>query len=79
MLQGIDKNTVDFTPNFGDTELEPTVLPARFPNLLVNGARGFLQDGRQKFLPTRREKSSDAVIYRIKHPRSSVGKVDAIY
>lgn len=36
----INKNTVDFTPNFDDTEKEPTVLPARFPNLLVNGTSG---------------------------------------
>ena len=36
----INKNTVDFTPNFDETEKEPTVLPARFPNLLVNGTSG---------------------------------------
>lgn len=36
----INKNTVDFIPNFDETEKEPTVLPARFPNLLVNGTSG---------------------------------------
>ncbi len=36
----INKNTVDFAPNFDETEKEPTVLPARFPNLLVNGTSG---------------------------------------
>ena len=36
----INKNTVDFTPNFDETEKEPSVLPARFPNLLVNGTSG---------------------------------------
>ena len=40
MLQDIDKDTVDFTPNFDETEKEPSVLPARYPNLLVNGATG---------------------------------------
>ncbi len=40
MLADINKNTVDFVPNFDDTEKEPTVLPARIPNLLVNGTSG---------------------------------------
>ena len=40
MLADINKNTVDFAPNFDETEKEPTVLPARFPNLLVNGTSG---------------------------------------
>ncbi|MCR5641556.1 MAG: DNA gyrase subunit A [Lachnospiraceae bacterium] len=40
MLQDIEKDTVDFAPNFDETEQEPTVLPSRFPNLLVNGTTG---------------------------------------
>ena len=40
MLRDIDKRTVDFIPNFDDTNHEPTVLPAMFPNLLVNGSTG---------------------------------------
>ena len=40
LLKDIDKETVSWAPNFDDTELEPTVLPAKFPNLLVNGANG---------------------------------------
>ena len=40
MLDDIKKNTVDFTPNFDDTTTEPSVLPSRFPNLLVNGSSG---------------------------------------
>ena len=40
MLADINKNTVDFVPNFDDTEKEPTVLPSRYPNLLVNGTSG---------------------------------------
>ena len=40
MLADINKNTVDFAPNFDETEKEPAVLPSRFPNLLVNGTSG---------------------------------------
>lgn len=40
MIEDINKDTVDFTPNFDETESEPTVLPSRFPNLLVNGTTG---------------------------------------
>jgi len=40
MLEDIDKNTVEFQPNFDDTEMEPTVLPSRLPNLLLNGSDG---------------------------------------
>ena len=40
MLREIDKNTVDFKPNFDESEQEPTILPSRFPNLLVNGSEG---------------------------------------
>ena len=40
MLHDIEKRTVDFYPNFDESEMQPTVLPSRFPNLLVNGADG---------------------------------------
>ncbi|MSE24878.1 hypothetical protein GKC32_10560, partial [Lactobacillus curvatus] len=40
MLRDINKDTIDFQPNYDGTEREPVVLPARFPNLLVNGATG---------------------------------------
>ncbi len=40
MLQDIDKETVDFVPNFDESLEEPTVLPARIPNLLINGSSG---------------------------------------
>ena len=40
MLRDIDADTVDFTPNYDESRLEPLVLPARFPNLLVNGSPG---------------------------------------
>ena len=40
MIRDIDKNTVDFSPNYDETEMQPTVMPSRFPNLLVNGSDG---------------------------------------
>ena len=40
LLSDIDKNTVDFNPNYDGSENEPTVLPTRIPNLLINGASG---------------------------------------
>ena len=40
MIEDIGKDTVDFIPNFDETEKEPTVLPSRYPNLLVNGTTG---------------------------------------
>ena len=40
MIGEIDKDTVDFMPNFDETLMQPTVLPSRFPNLLVNGSAG---------------------------------------
>ena len=40
LLRDIDKDTVDFVPNYDGRQREPTVLPARFPNLLVNGSSG---------------------------------------
>ena len=40
MLADINKDTVDFAPNFDETEKEPVVMPARYPNLLVNGTSG---------------------------------------
>src|SRR5699024_425726 len=43
MLRDINKDTIDFQPNYDGTEREPVVLPARFPNLLVNGATSILR------------------------------------
>ena len=51
MLADINKNTVDFAPNFDETEKEPTVLPARYPNLLVNGTSGIAVGMATNILP----------------------------
>ena len=69
MIRDIDKNTVDMALTFDDTEFEPTVLPSRFPNLLVNGTEG-IAVGMATEIPTHNLREViDAVIYRINHVR----------
>lgn len=75
MLQDIDKDTVEMALNFDDTEKEPTVLPARIPNLLVNGATG-ISAGYATEIPTHNlSEVLDALIYFIKHPTASLDKL----
>ncbi|GKT03922.1 DNA topoisomerase IV subunit A [Furfurilactobacillus sp. WILCCON 0119] len=71
MLQDIDKETVDFVPNFDDTENEPTVLPARFPNLLVNGASGISAGYATEIPPHNLTEVIDALIYLLAHPKAT--------
>lgn len=75
MLKDIDKDTVEMALNFDDTEKEPTVLPARIPNLLVNGATG-ISAGYATEIPTHNlSEVLDALIYLIKHPTASLDKL----
>ena len=68
MMDSIKKNTVEMTYNFDDTELEPTVLPASFPNLLVNGSTG-ISAGYATNIPTHNlSEVIDATIKRIDNP-----------
>ena len=68
MLESINKNTVEMTYNFDDSELEPTVLPARFPNLLVNGSTG-ISAGYATDIPTHNlGEVIDATVKRIESP-----------
>ena len=72
LLRDLDKKTVDFVLNFDDTEEEPTVLPARFPNLLVNGATG-ISAGYATEIPTHNlGEVIDATIHTIDHPKATV-------
>ena len=75
MLADIDKETVEMTWNFDDTEKEPTVLPARIPNLFVNGATG-ISAGYATEIPTHNlGEMIDASIYLIDHPNASLDKL----
>ena len=70
MLQDIDKDTVTMAPNYDDTLLEPTVLPAKFPNLLVNGTTGISAGYATNIPPHNLEEVINATIYRIDNPNS---------
>ena len=68
LLKDLDRNTVEMAPNFDDTELEPTVLPAKFPNLLVNGATGISAGYATNIPPHNLGEVVDATIKRIDSP-----------
>lgn len=68
MLRDIDKDTVAMAPNYDDTILEPTVLPSRFPNLLVNGTTGISAGYATNIPPHNLSEVIDATIYRIDNP-----------
>lgn len=75
MLRDIDKETVDMVLNFDDTEYEPTVLPARFPNLLVNGATGISAGYATDIPPHNLNEVIDAVLHLVKHPNASTDEL----
>jgi topoisomerase-4 subunit A len=72
LLQDIDKKTVNLIPNFDDEEYEPIVLPAKYPNLLVNGAMGMATGYATNIPPHNLNEIIDATIHRIDHPSSSI-------
>lgn len=72
MLQDIDKKTVDMVLNFDDTEYEPTVLPARFPNLLVNGATGISAGYATEIPPHNLSEVIDAILFLMNHPKATL-------
>lgn len=72
LLRDIDKETVEFVPNFDDTSKEPVVLPAMFPNLLVNGSTGISAGYATEIPPHHLGEVIDAVMMRIDHPNCSV-------
>ncbi|KGX92034.1 DNA topoisomerase IV subunit A [Pontibacillus halophilus JSM 076056 = DSM 19796] len=75
LLRDIEKETVDHIPNFDDTIMEPVVLPAKFPNLLVNGSTG-ISAGYATEIPSHNlGEVIDAVIQRIDHPEASVDEL----
>ena len=75
LLQDIEKKTVPFAWNFDDTEKEPTVLPAAFPNLLVNGSTGISAGYATDIPPHNLAEVIDATVYMIDHPTAKVDKL----
>lgn len=72
LLQDINKKTVGFIPNFDDEEYEPTVLPAKYPNLFVNGATGISAGYATEIPPHNIGEIIKATIYMLDHPNSTV-------
>jgi DNA gyrase subunit A len=75
LLADIEKETVDFQPNYDDKEVEPTVLPARFPNLLVNGAAGIAVGMATNIPPHNLGEMIDATILLIKNPEVTLDEL----
>ena len=75
MLKDIDKNTVIMAPNYDDTILEPTVLPSKFPNLLVNGTTGISAGYATNIPPHNLIEVIDATIFRIDNPNSRLDTI----
>jgi DNA gyrase subunit A len=75
LLAGIDEDTVDFVPNYDSQTVEPSVLPARFPNLLVNGSQG-IAVGMATQIPSHNlGEVVDAIAYLIDHPDATVDEL----
>ncbi|MBP7870399.1 MAG: DNA gyrase subunit A, partial [Candidatus Saccharicenans sp.] len=75
LLADIDKDTVNFVPNYDESLLMPEVLPAKFPNLLVNGASGIAVGMASNIPPHNLAEVCDALIYLIDHPQATVDDI----
>ncbi|ODS02306.1 DNA topoisomerase IV subunit A [Methyloceanibacter marginalis] len=75
LLEGIDEDTVDFRPNYDGRELEPSVLPANFPNLLANGASGIAVGMATNIPPHNVGELCDAALHLIKFPKATADKL----
>jgi DNA gyrase subunit A len=75
LLEDIDKETVDFRPNYDESEVEPEVLPTRIPNLLINGSSGIAVGMATNIPPHNLTEIIDATIQLIRHPDTSLAKI----
>ncbi|MBW4029484.1 MAG: DNA gyrase subunit A [Acidobacteria bacterium] len=71
LLDSIDEETVDFEPNYDNSTQQPTVLPARFPNLLVNGSQGIAVGMATKIPPHNLGETIDATLHLLAHPEAT--------
>jgi DNA gyrase subunit A len=76
MLADIDKETVDFGPNYDGSEKEPLVLPTRLPNLLVNGSGGIAVGMATNIPPHNLNEVVDACLHLLKHPEATIDESD---
>ncbi len=75
MLRDIDKDTVDFVPNYDDTRKEPSVLPTRFPNLLVNGSTGIAVGMATNIPPHNLSEVCDAICFLMDNPEATLPEI----
>ena len=75
LLEDIDKETVDFRPNYDETEVEPEVLPTRVPNLLINGSAGIAVGMATNVPPHNLKEVVDAAIHLVQHPQATLAKI----
>lgn len=75
MLRDIEKDTIDFRPNFDETLKEPVVLPSRFPNLLVNGSSGIAVGMATNIPPHNLREAIDAIVMLIDNPDASIDEL----
>ena len=78
LMAGIDEETVDFTPNYSNSTEEPVVLPARFPNLLVNGSQGIAVGMATNIPPHNLGEVIDATIHLLEHPEATPDDLMAV-
>ncbi|GAA7102532.1 DNA gyrase subunit A [Helicobacter pylori] len=75
ILRDIDKDTIDFVPNYDDTLKEPDILPSRLPNLLVNGANGIAVGMATSIPPHRMDEIIDALIHVLENPNAGLNEI----
>ncbi len=75
ILRDIDKDTIDFVPNYDDTLKEPDILPSRLPNLLVNGANGIAVGMATSIPPHRIDEIIDALVHVLENPNAELDEV----
>ncbi len=75
ILRDIDKDTIDFVPNYDDTLKEPDILPSRLPNLLVNGANGIAVGMATSIPPHRMDEIIDALVHVLENPNAELDEI----
>ncbi|GAA7936663.1 DNA topoisomerase (ATP-hydrolyzing) subunit A [Helicobacter pylori] len=75
ILRDIDKDTIDFVPNYDDTLKEPDILPSRLPNLLVNGANGIAVGMATSIPPHRIDEIIDALVHVLENPNAELNEI----